>query len=235
MKKLFLITTCLLAVVAINAQSLDEIVKNYSAANKLDQVSNKQTIKISANMSMMGMEMPMEMWMKKPNKIKTVTNMNGQEMIQVFDGEKGYTVNPMMGSTDPVEMTPEQVSDIQKNNIFQNYLDTYLKKGQLTLEGEESVNGKPAFKIKATLDGGTSASLFIDKDSYLLLKTTTDVTQGGMAMTIESVPSDYTDNNGVFLPMKTTSTVSGMDMEIVTTFTKVEVDVPIDDAVFKIK
>jgi outer membrane lipoprotein-sorting protein len=235
MKKLFLITTCLLAVVAINAQSLDEIVKKYSDANKLDQISNKQTIKIFANISMMGMEMPMEMWMKKPNKIKTVTNMNGQEMIQVFDGEKGYTVNPMMGSTDPVEMTPEQVTDIQKNNIFQNYLDTYLKKGQLTLEGEESVNGKPAFKIKATLDGGTSASLLIDKDSYLLLKTTTDVTQEGMAMTIESVPSDYTDYNGVFLPMKTTSTVSGMDMEIVTTFTKVEVDIPIDDSVFKIK
>ena len=30
-------------------------------------------------------------------------------MIQVFDGEKGYTVNPMTGSTAPVEMTPEQI------------------------------------------------------------------------------------------------------------------------------
>jgi outer membrane lipoprotein-sorting protein len=184
-------------------------------------------------MSMMGMEMPMEMWMKKPNMIKTVTNMGGQEMIQVFDGEKGYAVNPMTGSTDPVEMTPDQVKEIQKNNIFQNYLDNYLKNGQLTLEGEEDVNGKPAYKIKAALDGGATAFLFIDKTAYLLLKTTTDVTQGGMAMTVEAFPSDYTDNNGVFLPMKTTTTVSGM--EIITTFTKVEVDVPIDDSVFKIK
>jgi len=52
-------------------------------------------------------------------------------------------------------------------------------------------------------------------------------------MTLEAIPSEYTDNNGVFLPMKTTTTVSGM--EIITTFTKVEVDVPIDDSVFKIK
>jgi outer membrane lipoprotein-sorting protein len=223
MKKLFFITACLLAAVAINAQSLD----------KLDQISDKQTIKITANLSMMGMEMPMEMWMKKPNKIKTVTNMNGQEMIQVFDGEKGYTVNPMMGSTDPVEMTAEQMTDIQKNNIFSNYMSEYLKNGQLTLEGEEAVNGKPAFKIKAALTGGASAYLFIDKVDYLILKTTTDITQGGMAMTVEAVPSDYADNNGVFLPMKTTTSVSGM--EIITTFTKVEVDVPIDDSVFKIK
>ena len=41
----------------------------------------------------------MTMWMKNPNKIKTVTSINGQEMIQVFDGVKGYTVNPMTGST----------------------------------------------------------------------------------------------------------------------------------------
>jgi hypothetical protein len=77
--------------------------------------------------------------------------------------------------------------------------------------------------------------LFIDKESYLLVKTTTDVNQGGMAMTVEAVPSEYADNNGVFLPMKTTTTVGGMDMQIVTTFNKVEVDIPIDDSVFKVK
>lgn len=233
MKKFLLITACLIAVVAVNAQSLEEIVKKYSAANKIDQISGKQTIKITANTSMMGMEMPMEMWMKKPNKIKTVTNMGGQEIVQVFDGEKGYMVNPMMGSAEPVEMTAEQVADVQRNNIFQNYMESYLKNGQLTLEGEEGVGGKPAFKVKAILGNGNIANLFIDKQSYLLVKTTSDITQGGMAMTLEAIPSEYTDNNGVFLPMKTTTTVSGM--EIITTFTKVEVDVPIDDSVFKIK
>jgi outer membrane lipoprotein-sorting protein len=235
MKKLLLIAVCLVAAVAIRAQSLEEIVKKYSAANKLDQLAGKLTIKITASMSMMGMDMPMEMWMKKPNKIKTVTNMGGQEIIQVFDGEKGYSVNPMTGSTEPVEMTAEQVADIQRNNIFQNYIDNYLKNGQLALEGEEGVNGKPAYRIKATLGSGTTADLFIDKESYLLVKTTTDVNQGGMAMTVEAVPSEYADNNGVFLPMKTTTTVGGMDMQIVTTFNKVEVDIPIDDSVFKIK
>jgi len=233
MKKILLITTCLLTAIVINAQSLEEIVKNYSAANKLDQLSGKQTIKITASMSMMGMDMPMEMWMKKPNKIKTVTNMGGQEMIQVFDGEKGYAVNPMAGSMEPVEMTADQVKEIQRNNVFHNYLDSYLKEGKLTLEGEDNVNGKPAYKIKAVLEGGNTANLFIDKSTYLLLKTATEISQGGMAMTLEAIPSDYTDNNGVFLPMKTTTTVSGM--EIITTFNKVEVDIPIDDSVFKIK
>ena len=74
MKKLIFILTGLILMSVINAQSLDEIVKRYTVANKLDKVSAMKTIKITGKMSMMGMEMPMKMWMKNPNKIKTVTS-----------------------------------------------------------------------------------------------------------------------------------------------------------------
>lgn len=233
MKRLITMFSCLLAFAVVNAQSLDEIVKKYTAANKLDKMANIKTIKLSAKMSMMGMDMPMELWMKSPDKIKSVTNFNGQEMIQLFDGEKGYLVNPMTGSSVPVEMSQDDAKQLMRNNIFQNYMDNYLKSGQLSLAGEENVAGKPAFKLKAAIEGGTNMNLFIDKVSYLLVKTTVEVTQGGMPMTVESYPSDYKETNGVFLPMKTTTSASGM--EIVTTFTNVEVDIPIDDSVFKVK
>ncbi len=75
--------------------------------------------------------------------------------------------------------------------------------------------------------------IYIDKTSYLILKTVADVNQGGMAVSVESYPSEYTETSGLLLPMKTTTSASGM--EIVITFTKVEVDVPIEDSVFKIK
>ena len=134
MKKLIFILTGLIIMSVINAQSLEEIVKRYTVANKLEKISSLKTIKITGKMSMMGMEMPMTMWMKNPDKIKTVTSINGQEMIQVYDGVKGYTVNPMTGSTEPVEMTPEQIKQIIRTNMFQNYMAEYLKNGQLALE-----------------------------------------------------------------------------------------------------
>lgn len=233
MKKLFLAVSFLLAVVSLNAQSLEDIISKYTVANKLDKISNFKTIRISAKTAVMGMDMPMEIWMKNPNKFKSVTSFNGQDIIQVFDGEKGYMVNPMAGSSEPVEMTADQLKNIAKSNIFNNYVAQYLKDGKLTLEGEDNVNGKPVFKIKANLDGGNSATMFIDKSTYLILKTVADVNQGGMAVSMESFPTDYTETNGILLPMKTSISASGM--EIVTTFTKVEVDVPIEDSVFKIK
>ena len=232
MKKLLLIATCLLAAIVINAQSLEDIVKNYTVANKLDKLDGIKTVKVTANMSMMGMEMPMTMWLKSPNKIKNVMSINGQDMIQVFDGVKGYMVNPMAGSTDPVEMTEEQINNLTKNNLLKNKVAEYLKDGKLALEGEEIINGKPAFKVKVNIPEA-STTMYIDKGSYLVVKTLTNINQGGQSMTVESYPSDYTETNGLMLPMKTTVSASGMDM--VTTFTKVEVDIPIDDSVFKAK
>lgn len=233
MKKLLLTAVCLAAVVAINAQSLEEIVKKYTAANNLDKTSGLKTVKITAQMSMMGMDVPMEMWMKNPNKIKTVTNINGQEIVASFDGEKGWSVNPMTGSTEPIEMTAEQIEQTQGNNIFQNRLKDYLSKGKLTLLGEENVNGKPAFKLKAAEEGGINVTMYLDKSSYLLVKSSTNINQGGQAMTVDSYPTDYKDFSGLMVPMKTTSSASGMDFVI--TFTKVEVNVPIEDSVFKLK
>jgi hypothetical protein len=229
MKKLIFIMAGLVMMSVISAQSLDEIVKKYSAANKFDNVANLKTIKITANMSLMGMEMPMVMWMKNPNKFKSVTTFNGQEMIQVFDGEKGYVVSPMTGSTEPMEMTPEQVSQTLRSSMFQNSMATYLRNGQLTLKGEENVNDKPAYKIQATIEGGTVIDMYIDKSSYFIVKTATTAS----GVTMESFLTDYTETNGVMIPMKTSTSAQGMD--IVINFTKVEVDTPMEDSVFKIK
>ena len=233
MKKLTFIMAGLIMMSVINAQTLDEIVKKYTEVNKLDHVASLKTIKITAKLSMMGMEMPTVMWMKNPDKIKTVTTVNGQDMIQAFDGEKGYTVSPMTGSTEPVEMTPDQVKQTLNSSIFQNSMANYFKNGQLTLTGEENVNDKPAYKLKTTTEGGQVIDMFIDKSSYFLVKTSTKTEANGMTVTADSYPSDYTETSGIMIPMKTTISAQGMD--IVMNFTKVEVDVPMEDSIFKIK
>jgi outer membrane lipoprotein-sorting protein len=233
MKKLVLVLAAIIVASAINAQSLEEIVKKFTEANKYDKISALSTIKITAKMSAMGMDIPMELWMKNPNKIKTVTNINGQESITVFDGVKGYSVNPMTGSSAPVELTADQIKQTQNSNMFQNALANYFKAGKLTLLGEEKVNDKSAFKIKADLDGGNSSNMFIDKATYLLVKSSATVNAGGQTMTVDSYPSDYKDINGLIVPMKTTSSAQGMEFSIV--FDKVEVNVPMEDSIFKVK
>jgi len=233
MKKILLVFTGLLAFAFINAQSLNEIVKNYSTAIKYDKLAGVTSIKITGKMSAMGMEMPMVMYMKNPNKIKVTYSFNGQDMVSVFDGEKGYTMNPMTGSTTPVELTGEQLKQVSQNNVFNNQLLDYLKNGQLTLEGTENVNEKPAFKLKANV-GTNPIYLFLDKSSYMLVKTSTTVDQMGTLMNVDSYMTDYVDINGVVIAKKTSAMANGMEAAVIT-FDKIEVNIPMEDSFFKIK
>jgi outer membrane lipoprotein-sorting protein len=232
MKKIITIIVVIFAFSAINAQSLEEIVNKYSAAIKADQLAQVSTVKITGKITAMGMEMPMTMIMKNPNKIKMVYNINGQEIVSAFDGEKGYMVNPMMGSTQPVELTGDQLNQVQNNNIFTNELLKHFKNGKLVLEGEENVNGKPAFRLKATPEGLNPITMFIDKDSYYIVKTVTTAEQMGTSMNVEAVMTDYVDTDGVVMPKKTTTSANGMEAAVIT-FDKIEVNTPVEDTIFK--
>ena len=234
MKKLFLLFTALAAVYIINAQSLDQIIRQNSAAMHSDKLAGIKTIKISGKMSAMGMEMPMVMQMKNPDKIKVTYSVNGLEMVSVFDGVKGYTMNPMMGSAEPVELTGEQLNQIKNNNIFTNQLQEYNKKKQLTLEGLEDVNGKPASKLKVNIEGGNPIYMFVDKGTGLIVKLTTKVEQMGTTMDVETLMTDYTDTKGVVMPKKTIAKMNGMEAGVIS-YDLIEVDVPMDDSLFKIK
>jgi hypothetical protein len=233
MRKLFFILTGLVFTVALSSQSLDEIVKKYSVAMKSDQLAKVTSIKITGKMSAMGMEMPMTMYMKNPNKIKVVYSFNGQDMVSVFDGEKGYTMNPMTGSSDPVELTGDQLDQVQKSSAFKNELLSYFKEGKLTLEGEENVNDKPAFKLKATV-GTSPVYMFVDKETYLLVKTSAILEQMGQSMNVDSYMTEYSDIEGVVMPKKTTAMANGMEAAVIS-FDLIEVNIPMEDSVFKLK
>jgi len=234
MKKIPTIILLLFVSVFLKAQTLEEIVKKYSSAIKADRLSSVSTVRITGKTSAMGMEMPLTMIMKNPNKVKVVNKFNGREIISVFDGVKGYSINPMTGSSKPVELKDYQLKQVQNSNIFSNELMRYYQNGKLTLEGEENVNGKAAYKLKAEIEGGNPVFLYLDKNSCLLLKTSTSVTQMRTPIRMESYMSDYTETDGVVMPMKTLAKANGMDAAVIT-FDKVEVDIPVDDNAFSIR
>ncbi len=234
MKKLILICAALVAVTFVNAQSLETIIKQYATAMNSDKLSSIKTIKITGKMSAMGMEMPMVMQMKNPDKVRVTYSFNGMEMISVFDGVKGYAMNPMTGSTEPVELTGSQLTQVKNNNIFTNQLQEYYKNKQLTLEGVEDVDGKPANKLKVNVEGGNPIYMFVDKGTGLIVKSTTKAEQMGTTMDVETYMTDYTDTKGVILPKKTIAKMNGMEAGVIS-FDVIEIDVPMDDALFKIK
>lgn len=226
MKKSFLILIAVFSFTAIYAQSLSEIVSRQSQALKESEYDKITTLKITGNMNQMGMVIGMTIYYKEPDKSRVVISFGGQEVVQLFDGTKGYIINPMAGST-PQELPAEQAAQMKNNSSFRSPLSRYLKENKLTLEGTENVNNKPAFKIKA-VEGGNTIYYFIDKNTWLPVKIT--VVQGGISI---DTFQEWGDVEGLILP-KVSRTKSG-NMEMVLTLEKAEKNIPLDDNLFKIQ
>ena len=56
----------------------------------------------------------------------------------------------------------------------------------------------------------------------------------GTTLNIESYMTDYVDINGVVMPKKTTASVNGMESAVIS-FDTIEVNIPIEDSVFRLK
>lgn len=231
MRKSIVFMAIVLTASVCSAQTLDEIVNRYYAANGTEILEKATTIFMEGNMSQMGTEMPMTLMVKKPNKVKVVISFSGMEIITAFDGEKGFMVNPLTGATEPVEIPQEQLGSVQEYNMFRdNMLEAY-KGGRLTLDGEEAVDGKAAYKLTITDEAGNATTAFIDKESCLTVKTVSKVEQMGQEMEVESYVKEYMDVNGAKFSKVIRQFVNGMELGGMT-FTKIELDREIDDAVF---
>lgn len=227
----FLATFMLFALIGTQAQSLDQVLDSYYKANGLDKVGDVKTFDIKAKMSVMGMEMPMEIKVKKPNKFRVDVEMMGQKTISAFNGEKGWMKNPMMGAG-VQDLDGAQLHQAMDQADMEGPLFNYADKGStLELLGKENVDGAEAFKLKLTDKNGTVQTYYIGANDYMVTKVESKVEAMGQTMDIVTRMLGYKEVKGikiannieVEMPMGKQSVI----ME------EIIVDEPIDDALFE--
>ncbi len=232
-KKVFFITTMMVFTLSLLAQDLGKIVDNYEKAAGVDKLSQLTSVSITGTISQMGAQMPLRMLEKGSDKFKIVTSYNGMDIVQVVNGDRGYMVNPMVGSSEPINLNAEQIDQIKSNGILRSPLRDLMDKGNLALDGEETFNGKSCFRLKSTVEGNT-AYFIIDKSSNLIVGQRLLVNQMGTEVQIEMVMSDFRETEGVMIPRIIETTMGGQSIGTIT-YDSVEFNVPIEDSEFAVK
>ncbi len=234
MKKSILTVIVLISSLVLNiiqAQTLDDILAKHFKAVGQDKLVAAQTIIVQAKVKQMGMEMPLEMKIKKPDKFLVTVDMQGQKMIQAFDGEKGWMVAPWI-STDPQVLEGDQLIQAQQQADLEGELYNYKKKGSTAeLIGKVNIDGKDAYRIKLSTKDGNSKDYFINADTYFVDKVKASVENQGQTMEVEQTMSDFKSFNGITMPTKINSKMPMGDAEIV--FEDVKFNEDIDNSVFK--
>lgn len=236
-KKVCLAVIALVVLVpCLMAQTVDEIIaKNVQARGGAEKLKSVQSIKSTATMAIgPGMEAPGVLVQKRPMLARLEFTVQGLTAVQAYDGKNAWQIMPFLGKKDPELMSADEAKETEEMADIDGPLVDYKSKGhQVELLGKEKIEGTDAFKIKATLKNGDVQTIYIDSDSFLEIKEETKRTVRGSDQIVESAIGDYKEVNGIMLPFAIESGVKGSAEKQKLTITKVELNVPADDSMFK--
>ena len=211
--------------------------KHFEARGGKDKMKSIKTVTWSAGMEMMGMNMPLSVKLKRPNKMRQDVEVAamGAKIASAFDGTTAWMVNPMSGSEEAQKMPEEAANAMKEQGAIDGAVMGYMEKGyEMTYAGEEMVNDKPAHKVEVQLPEDKSVTVYFDVESLLEVKT---VQEGQNPMTgasgeIATYPSDYREVGGVMMAHKITAEFNG---ELLQTFQidTIEVNKEIPDSIFE--
>lgn len=226
----------ILSMPLVSAQSVDEIIaKNIQARGGMDKLKSVGSVRSSGKMTMgAGMEAPGTVIIKRPNFMRIEFTVEGLTAIQAFDGSKAWQIMPFTGKKDPELMSDDEKKDLEDNADIDGPLVDYKAKGnQVELIGKDKVEGAAAYKLKVTLHTGDVQTIYLDADSFLEIKEEIKRTVRGSEQDFESSIGDYKEVNGIMFPFAVESSMKGSDQKQKLTIEKVELNVPVEDAQFK--
>jgi outer membrane lipoprotein-sorting protein len=231
---LMLAAVTLLAPV-LSAQTVDEIIaKHVQARGGMDKMKAVQSIRSTATMTMGPVEAPGILVQKRPSEARLEFTVQGLTAVQAFDGKDAWQIMPFTGKKDAEPMSADEKKEIEEMADLDGPIVDYKSKGnQVELLGKEKVEGTDAYKLKVTLKNGDVQTIYLDADSFLSIKEEVKRTVRGTEQEFESSIGDYKEVEGLMFPFAIESSVKGSPEKQKITITKIELNVPLDDATFK--
>ncbi len=231
--KLFWIALLGLLVNVSVAQDLDEVLASHFEAVNQEVLTEVETIHMKGKSGRMGQEFNFEIWQMRPNKFRMEAEVQGQKMVQVFDGEKAYFVAPWTGSLEPQELGETQTDQLKEQADMDGELWNWKEKGStLTLEGMEDFEGAEVYILKLIKKNKDVKTIYLDADSFLPIKTSAKIQMQGSEVEAEAYMSNYKEVHNMVMPFYIENRMGGEVANSVT-IVSIEIDEKLDKALFE--
>jgi hypothetical protein len=209
-------------ILSAKAQTAEEVVANYfDAIGGEAKIGKVTTTKTTCTANAQGMEFPVIMYQKAPNKQRIDMTFQGQTMTQMcFDGNEGWSTNFMTMKPEKFEA---EDSEIMKGQFdFPMAFYQYTEKGHtVSKETDEDIEGTSCHVIKLTrkpimIDGKEEENAtyyFFDKETAVPIMSRQFGMKGpSKGQPIETFLGDYQEVDGIFFPHSITQKAMGQTM-----------------------
>jgi hypothetical protein len=231
MKRILSTLVFVLAVVAMQAQSIDEIVKKHVEA--IGGEANWRKVKnfvMKGNIKANGADVSLTTTLVDAKGMRVDMDIFSMKNWVIMTTTEGWTYMPIQGQTKPEAMTAEDIKSTKDELHILDPFITYKEMGKkIEFVGKDDMEGVECLKLKLTNKDGVETSYWIDPTNYYTLKSVMKATINGKEEEQESTFSNYKKHaeSGIVFPMTTNSMMG--DMEI----TSLEVNAKLDDNIFK--
>lgn len=222
--------TFAVAAYAVQAQTADEIVsKHVTAIGGADAWKKVNSVVTEGKLTVQGAEVNVTATVlngKGSRQDIAVMGMNG---YQIMTPTAGWNFMPFQGQQKPEPVTEEQVKEGADQLDAQGALVDYKAKGHaVEYLGKDDVEGTECYKLKVTHKSGKTETIFVDPASYYIVKSISKQKANGQEMDVTTTLSNYKKlPEGIVVPMTVGLPFGEMNI------TKVEVNKPVDEAIFK--
>ena len=139
---------------------------------------------------------------ERPGRIRREATRQGLTQIQAFDGEKGWQVQPFEGRKEPSMMSEDDAKPFRlAADLDGAFVNSKAKGHTLEYLGTEDVDGTLAHKLRVRLKWGGDVTVWIDPDTWMVIRDLQTLTVRGAEQEIETDYGDYEKAGGVFVPM----------------------------------
>lgn len=179
-----------------------------------------------------GLEMAFVQYQKRPNKMRTESDMMGQKIVQATNGTVAWMINPMTGSTAPTAMPDLQAKITNRQADFDGFYFNREKRGiKAEYIGKETINDEELHNIKITYDDGFSLNAYFDPASSLLRMIMFSIDSEYGEIQVQSYFSDYREVNGMIQPFIVEQNVGPQSVRV--EIESYEYNTPVDDSLFE--
>ena len=235
MKHLRIALFTLTSFIAFNAsaQTVDEVIdKHIEAMGGKEKLASLKSLRMETNLSVQGMDIPVIQTRVHNVGQRVDISAMGMEGFVITTPTAGWTFMPFMGQTAAEAMPEDQVKESVDELDLQGSLLNYKEKGHtVELVGKEAVDGTEAYKVKLTTKGGKVRTFFIDPKNYYIIRTVAKATVNGQEQEVTINFADFKKTEeGYVFPHSIGGAFGQGDM----TVTKIEVNKPVDEKIFKV-
>jgi len=235
-KKLIFSALFLLSGVISFAQTADEIVnKHIEAMGGKDKVTGIKSLKMVASVDIgPNMKAPMTFFVVNNKAYRMELEFQGMKMVNAYDGNEGWFVNPFGGKKDAERMNAEQIREAKDQVDIAGSLFNYKEKGH-TVEylGKEDMEGTDTYKLKVTKKTGDIEYEYLDASSYLELKKTSKRKFEDKEVEGETIYSNWKKVDGIMFPFTIEERQKDASQGQAMNFDSYEVNAKVDDSIFK--